>query len=158
MKNTGNESRLPIGRKPVTNLLTATDRAIVSVAVILYIGYLIFYILKGDYQHVYHSVLVPAVGFVAVGVLRRILKVERPASELSDKKKSYSFPSRHAYSVFAVSMVYLQTNFPAAIGIGILGVVLCIVRVLKKVHFPKDVIVGGLLGIFCGFLGFLVLL
>ncbi len=159
MRNTGNEIRLPIGKRiPVINLLAATDKVIVSVAVLLYIGYLVFYTLKGDYIHVWHSVEVPAVGFGAVGILRKIFKVERPKSELSDKKNSYSFPSRHAYSVFAVSMVYLQTSLAMAVVIGVLGIVLCIVRVEMKVHYPKDVIFGGLMGIFCGFLGFLVLL
>ncbi len=94
-----------------------------------------------------------AVPFVLVTVLRRLLNFPRPYEVLDfyenkpKKKKGCSFPSRHASSAFSIGtlmLFYLPT-----FGMGVLAgaIVLCVCRVLLGIHFPRDVVAGGAIGV-----------
>lgn len=86
-----------------------------------------------------------------------------------------SFPSRHIFSIFIISVTYMWAGYtlglvgdfltgPAGIMgfvievlgvlIAIAGILLAIVRVKGGVHFPRDVIAGAIMGIACGGLGY----
>lgn len=45
-------------------------------------------------------------------------------------------------------------EIPLGIIVFVCGLIIAIVRVISGVHFPKDVIVGALVGILCGVVGF----
>lgn len=108
------------------------------------------------------AILVPAVSFIAVSLLRALINAPRPYEAfalppvIAKDTKGKSFPSRHAFSIFVIGVTFLAACPLPLVGwlILALGVCLAVVRVLAGVHFPRDVAAGALLGIACGCLGF----
>lgn len=95
----------------------------------------------------------PAVGFIVVTVLRKIINRPRPYEALDiepliDKKKSgNACPSRHAFSAFAIATALFYLNPVVGIVTAVFGADLAFARVIAGVHFPSDVILGAVLGI-----------
>jgi membrane-associated phospholipid phosphatase len=97
--------------------------------------------------------------FVIVSLLRRYIGAPRPyeiydfyESKPKDSEKN-SFPSRHAFSIFAIGVVTLFAYPVFGSVLLILGVGLCLARVALGYHFPRDVIAGGLIGIISSLIG-----
>ncbi|WP_105614419.1 phosphatase PAP2 family protein [Vallitalea okinawensis] len=68
----------------------------------------------------------------------------------------YSFPSGHASSSFAVATAIYLTSFKnkfAYLAL-ILAALIAFARVYFCVHFPSDVIIGSLIGILMGYIGY----
>lgn len=95
---------------------------------------------------------VTAVGFVAVSFFRRRFNAPRPyeccaiAPLIARDGAGKSFPSRHAFSAFAIAASWFAASAPVAVVLLVAAVVLAICRVLGGVHFPRDVVVGALIG------------
>ncbi len=104
--------------------------------------------------------LVPAVGFLAVTLFRKVCNAKRPYQVLeiepllSRRKEGQSFPSRHAFSIFMIAMALAYVWLPVGIVFLVLGVLLAAVRVIGGVHFPRDVIAGAIIAILWGLVGF----
>ena len=99
--------------------------------------------------------------FVAVTAISFIINSERPYTMYDFKpiieknKKGESMPSRHVFSAFIIGMAFFYIGeIPLGIIVFVCGLIIAIVRVISGVHFPKDVIVGALVGILCGVVGF----
>ena len=113
-------------------------------------------------QTLIRTIIVPAVTFVSLSIVRRFLNAPRPYEVynytplLPRDKKGESFPSRHSASVFIIAMVYLYINVPTGIVFLVLGVLMAASRVLAGVHFIKDVIAGALYSIILGYLGLFI--
>ena len=111
----------------------------------------------------WRAILVPAVSFVGLSVVRKIINAPRPYEKfdmppvLEKDTKGKSFPSRHVFSVFIIAMTIFYEHSGAGVLLGIIGLLLGIVRVLVGVHEPKDIIVGALAGIVCGIVGYYVI-
>ena len=111
------------------------------------------------------AVLVPGVSFALVTVLRKAINAPRPyevfdASPIIPKDtRGNSFPSRHAFSIFVIAMTFCACCPLAWVGPVMLvaGVLLAVIRVVSGVHFPRDVVVGALLGMLAGFMGLWIL-
>lgn len=108
--------------------------------------------------------LMLAVPFLLVSVARSLIRAPRPY-ELYDfyEKKPHraqgkSFPSRHAFSAFAIAVAMLA--FDVMFGFLLLGlaILLCICRYLLGIHFPRDLWAGALIGIASSALGLWILL
>lgn len=105
---------------------------------------------------------VPAVSFLLVSGLRKIIDAPRPYEKLhfrpllQKEKHGESFPSRHVFSVFVIAFAFYYTCLPVGIVLTVFGVLLAAVRVVGGVHFPKDVLAGAGIGILAGVLGFFV--
>ena len=107
-------------------------------------------------------ILVPAVGFVLLTLVRKWINQPRPYETwaivpLLDKDSSgNSMPSRHVFSATIISMACLHANLSAGLILLVLSALLGLVRVLGGVHYPKDVLVGYACGLLWGILFFIL--
>lgn len=101
--------------------------------------------------------------FLLVGVLRRVIKAPRPY-ELYDfiehpsrRGTGNSFPSKHAFSVFAIGTLCLFV-FPILGAVTLVfGALLCFCRVAEGIHFVRDVLAGAIIGVISSLIGALIL-
>ncbi len=62
---------------------------------------------------------------------------------------NYSFPSMHTACAFAAAFLLFKMNRQAGIAAYILATVIAFSRVYVLVHFPTDILAGGVLGTLC---------
>ena len=92
------------------------------------------------------------------GIIKHIVKWKRPFYGDSDKELlisrpiTYSFPSGHTASSFAVAAVFIETDNAASLEIILLASLIAFSRIYLGVHYPSDVIGGGIIGFLCGLL------
>lgn len=98
----------------------------------------------------------PALGFVLLSYVRKQLNLPRPYERweltplISRESQGQSMPSRHVFSAALLSMVLLQVSSLFGFLFLILSLGLALARVMGGVHYPKDVLVGYLLGLLWG--------
>jgi membrane-associated phospholipid phosphatase len=103
------------------------------------------------------------VGYVLVTLLRKLLNAPRPYElysfyEIAPKDKAgNSFPSRHAYSAFAIATLTFVVSDILAVVFIVLSVLMCVCRVILGIHFIRDVSAGALIGIIAGVIGILMI-
>lgn len=139
------------GRPGVVRALNIVNRGTV---VVFYAAYalLLGWACVSDPWRLVPLVGVTAVGFVAVSFFRRRFNAPRPyeccaiAPLIARDGAGKSFPSRHAFSAFAIAASWFAASAPVAVVLLVAAVVLAICRVLGGVHFPRDVVVGALIG------------
>ena len=104
------------------------------------------------------------VPFLAVSIVRWLINAPRPyempdfAGQPPKKKGGCSFPSRHAFSIFAIGTLCLFVNLPLGLVTLIFGAVMCFSRVALRLHFVRDVASGALVGIISSVIGAFILL
>ena len=139
------------GRPGVVRALNIVNRGIVIVFYVVY-ALLLGWACVSDPWRLVPLVGVTAVGFVAVSFFRRRFNAPRPyeccaiAPLIARDGAGKSFPSRHAFSAFAIAASWFAASAPVAVVLLVAAVVLAICRVLGGVHFPRDVVVGALIG------------
>ena len=144
-------------------LIRCLNKMIVAVVFISYVLLLICLGVTGEYEDLYHSVIVPAVAFVALSIFRKCVSAKRPYEVMDidpiipKDKSGSSFPSRHVFSVFMIGMTFLQFSVENGMILMILGVILAVIRIVGGVHFTRDVVCGAAIGILSGLLGFYVI-
>lgn len=117
---------------------------------------------KGLGQDLYAYILVPALGFLLLTLVRKWINQPRPYETweiipLLDKDSlGNSMPSRHVFSATIISMACLHANLPVGLVLLVLSALLGFVRVLGGVHYPKDVLVGCACGLLLGILFFIL--
>lgn len=139
------------GRPGVARALNIVNRGIV---VVFYGAYalLLGWACVSDPWRLAPLVGVTAVGFVAVSFFRKRFNAPRPyeccaiAPLIARDGAGKSFPSRHAFSAFAIAASWFAASAPVAVVLLVAAVVLAVCRVLGGVHFPRDVVVGALIG------------
>ena len=120
------------------------------------------FISKGLGQNIYAYILVPALGFVLLTLVRKWINQPRPYETweivpLLDKDSSgHSMPSRHVFSATIISMACLHANLPLGLVLLVFSALLGLVRVLGGVHYSKDVLVGYACGLLWGILFFIL--
>lgn len=120
------------------------------------------FISKGLGKEFSTYIMVPAVGFVLLTIVRKWINQPRPYETwgivpLLDKDSSgNSMPSRHVFSATIISMACLHANLSAGLILLVLSALLGLVRVLGGVHYPKDVLVGYTCGLLWGILFFML--
>ena len=111
----------------------------------------------------FRSILVPAVSFALLTIVRRIINAPRPYEKfemppvIEKDTKGKSFPSRHVFSVFIIAFTIFVSHTGPGIMIALIGVAIAVIRVLGGVHEPRDVVAGALAGILSGVIGFYIL-
>ncbi len=136
--------------KNVNQILTLTGY-------ILYPLILVFLFWNKD-QRLLCYIIIPGIAFFLVSIFRKMYNQPRPYEALDINplvprdKAGQSFPSRHLFSYYLIGILVFSL-FPAlGIFVLILGIFLAYARVIFGVHFPKDVLIGSLLGIISGIL------
>ncbi len=131
------------------------DRIITGLTVIAYILVLVLFYNEGIMELV-KAVAVPGVSFVLVSIFRYFYNAPRPyevmdVTPMNNKKtKGKSMPSRHTFSIFVIAMTIFYFDYRLGICFLFAGVVLAILRVVERVHFVRDVVVGAILGFLFG--------
>jgi membrane-associated phospholipid phosphatase len=144
-------------------MMKIASYAIVAFTVYVYFSTIVTTLWMSGIIELAKLVLITAVPFLGVSVVRRIIGAPRPYEllefyERAPKKKSgCSFPSRHVFSVFIIGTVLLAQNLPIGILLLSLGVLLAVFRVLLGIHFIRDVVAGAIAGALSGGIGILIL-
>lgn len=117
----------------------------------------------GKSWDLYIRILIPAIGFLGLSIMRQYLNKPRPYQVypitplVPHSAQGKSFPSRHVFSATLIAMTAFSVSGYLGITCLILSVVLGICRVVGGVHFPQDVIVSICLAILLGWTMYLVL-
>lgn len=130
---------------------------------IMYLIYplMLIYLFCSQSNRLLAFILIPALSFMLVSVVRKLLNAPRPyeiwniTPLILKNTKGQSMPSRHVFSATIISMAILRLNLILGIFFLILSLVIALCRVLGGVHYPRDVMAGFLVGIVCGLLLFL---
>ncbi len=142
--------------------LAMSNRIVTVAFYVIYPVMLIILIILRD-SRFWRVLLVPVISFLLVTLFRRIVSAKRPYEvwdepPLIDKETAgRSFPSRHVFSAFMIAMAALWLCIPAGIVLLAAGTFLAVVRVIARVHFVRDVIVGAAIAVAVGILFFWVL-
>ena len=113
---------------------------------------------KKDYRVLGQTILIALVitTIIGEGIIKNIVKRKRPFYGDDDKELlisrpiTYSFPSGHTASSFAVAAVFIKTDNAASLEIILLACLIAFSRIYLGVHYPSDVIGGGIIGVLCG--------
>ena len=124
------------------------------------IGYNVY---LGKYITAVTLAVCAGVGFVLVGIARKLINAPRPYElysfyEVKPKERNgCSFPSRHAYSAAVISTLSLSVSVWLCIPLSILTVFMCVCRALVGIHFIRDLLAGLLIGAVAGVIGILLI-
>ena len=126
---------------------------------LLWIGISILFILRNKSRKI-GVVLICALiltSLLGEGLIKHIVKRKRPFIKMNicdqliiGTPSTYSFPSGHTASSFAVSAVFIAISSKISIIIIIISTLIALSRIYLKVHYVSDVIGGAILGLFCG--------
>lgn len=151
----------PIRSRSGGAALKNADRLCVLTVALIYAAVLLWLLIIQDARF-WRVLLVPAIGLIAVSILRAALNAPRPYESLDidpllpATTHGKSFPSRHVASGALIAAVLAVVNPALGIGVAVLTALLAWIRVVGGVHHPKDVIVGALLGAALGILGIIL--
>jgi len=95
---------------------------------------------------------------IASNIIGRLINRPRPfesgeIQELIFHRPTYSFPSDHAAFLFALGFSFWLSGYKKlAIAVFVVSLLIGAARIAVGVHFPSDIIFGGILGIFIAWL------
>ena len=147
-------------KQTATRCLQVVNSLLTKIMYLIY-PLMLIYLFCTQSNRLLAFILIPALSFMLVSVLRKLLNVPRPYETwnitplILKNTKGQSMPSRHVFSATIISMAILRLNLILGIFFLILSLVIALCRVLGGVHYPRDVIAGFLVGIVCGLLLFL---
>lgn len=137
------------------NALIAADK---FMRILFYVAYAVLLVASGvrNALDLIPLSIVPLIGFVLVTLMRSKINASRPYEEpgaaplIPRSKKGGSFPSRHAFSSFAIAFSWFAYSEIIACMLVFCAAATAVIRVIGGVHYPRDVVAGAALGIFCG--------
>ncbi len=147
--------------------LTLCFKLISSACVVISVGAYCVLLFLSFYSSVPKGLamlLSAAVPFFFVGFIRAQINAPRPYElydfyEVKPKERAgRSFPSRHAYSIFVIAVLFAYYSIAASVALFVLGICLAVSRVFLGIHFVRDVVAGALLGAAAGALGIAIML
>ncbi len=151
-------------RPKIAKLLQIVYTVIAFLTIATY-GWFIGFNAVKDFMLTVYLVVVTAIPFIAVTIMRKLINAPRPyevfdCDELLplrvSGKAGSSFPSRHSTSIFLIGSAFTFVVPWVGIVLLCLGVVLAVCRLLLGIHFLRDVIAGALIGAISGVVGMLI--
>ena len=105
--------------------------------------------------------IVPAVVFIAVSIMRALINYPRPFQKyhfdpILPHKKGQSFPSRHTASAVVIAMACLYVSIPYGIIMLILSTLVAVTRVMVGIHYIRDILAAAVIAVGLGLLGFFI--
>lgn len=151
---------MQVRKRPILmNGIIYSDKILTKLSYVIYPIFFIYLLIK-DESDIYAYIIVPAVSFAVISIFRYVLCAPRPYElfnippVIKKDTKGKSFPSRHVFSAFVIATSVFHFSRPEGIVLGAFGIILAASRVFGGVHFIRDVIAGGLLGIIMAVAGF----
>ena len=114
--------------------------------------------ISGDLRRLAWNLLIPAISFVLLTVIRARINRPRPYEAwpidplIHKDTKGNSMPSRHVFSSAVIAMAWLAFWPPAGIFFLAVTAAAAVIRVLGGVHYPSDVAAGFAAGVAAGIL------
>lgn len=155
--------------KYLYNLGLKNKKAVVYTAITLPNIFVVLYILGialvffFKRQCLLRFVLIPMVVLFTVTIIRKIVNRKRPFQVVKEIQPfiphddGESFPSRHTVSSFIIGMAFLYVNIYIGIPILVLSFVVGLSRIMAGLHYPSDVLFGGIYSIIIGYIGFFII-
>lgn len=126
---------------------------------LIWIGISIFFILRHESRQIGITIIAALLitSILGEGIIKHIVKRKRPFIKMNlcdqliiGTPSSYSFPSGHTASSFAVSAVFVAIDSNISTIIIAISTLIALSRIYLKVHYVSDVIGGAILGLLCG--------
>lgn len=122
---------------------------------LMFAGLVILWFIDGKIkkEQVIHALLASFVAFTIAEIIKRIFNTPRPflidhmPTNVLTLPNDPAFPSSHAAVVFALAITIWLHDKKVGIIFVILAVMVAWARVAANVHYPIDVIAGGIIGI-----------
>jgi len=136
-------------------LLRLCNKIVTNTYYIVY-PFLLLYLFVKQSEKLLPTILIPLFSIVAITLLRKVLARPRPYEEypidqiLEKETQHNAMPSRHVFSATIIAMMCFTVSPILACILLVLAALEGYIRVIGGVHYPRDVIVGYLLGIFFG--------
>ncbi len=133
---------------------------------IVYICFIVLLFTLGynrEFDKLIRVVLVCGIPFILVSVFRYFFNAKRPYAMygyepvVAKEKEGQSMPSRHVFSAFVIACAFAYINPKFSIIYFVVATLIAVHRVIVGVHFIKDVVVGALIGIISGIIGFFII-
>lgn len=133
---------------------------------IVYISFPVLLIALGynrKFDQLLRIVLVCGIPFILLSIFRYFFNAKRPYAMygyepvVAKEKEGQSMPSRHVFSAFVIAFAFAYINWQFSIIFFVVATLIAIHRVIVGVHFIKDVVVGALIGIASGIIGFFII-
>lgn len=124
-----------------------------STGLIMYPALLVFIYYTDSFASLAIHILLPGLAFTFISVYRKCANRQRPYEIypihplIGKEKKGESFPSRHVFSIFLISVLWLFCNPAVGVFMLICAIGLALIRVLGGIHFIRDVVWGAVAGI-----------
>lgn len=150
------------GRRTVLKVL---DYVAVIAVVLAYAGYLTYLFIVDGTEPMVRAVVFSALPFGLFSFFRKSLNTPRPYEVMNfeemgfpvpSKKKGSSFPSRHVFSATLIATMMLLRLPIVSVITFLFAILLATVRVMRGVHFMRDVTVGALVGAVGGVIALLL--
>lgn len=125
---------------------------------LMFAGLVVLWFIDGKIkkEQVVHALLASFIAFTVSQILKQLFHTSRPFQidglgvMTLTIPNSFSFPSEHAAVAFALALTVWLHDKKVGIIFIILAALVAIARVLANVHFPIDIIVGGIIGVLVG--------
>jgi len=137
------------------NQLRLCNKIVTNIYYVVYPLLLVYLFVKQS-EKLLPTILIPLLSIVAITLLRKALARPRPYEEypidqiLEKETQHNAMPSRHVFSAAIIAMMFFTISPIFACILLVIAALEGYIRVVGGVHYPRDVIVGYLLGVLFG--------
>ena len=152
----------PFRSASAVRTVNVLDKGLVYLVAAVYVVALVALAVTGDARF-WKTLLVPAVTFALVTVVRRVVNAPRPYEQhaidpiIHKDTHGKSLPSRHLASAVIIACALAWLNPVAGALAFVASAVVAFTRAVGGVHYPRDLVAAIVLSLLCGAIGFLAI-